>query len=182
MLNGIDPIIIFQFSKLSPEASTALARVPVISKIPTLVDAPPIPVYLSEEITGVYIDTEDKTIEIETTVEGKADGATPDVSQKPLGETLTINLVGNKNSLGLTLLSAMSGLILDKAISKEYAITYLHGAITIFRGLLNSFAVTQQANSDLLQIKIELSRGEVKTPKKPDDVPIVPKVTGVVPL
>ena len=40
--------------------------------------------------------------------------------------------------------------------SKEYSITYLHGAVTVFNGLLHSFAVTQQANNELYNVTLEL--------------------------
>lgn len=182
MLNGLDPIIIFQFSKLFPaETGATIARIPIVSQIPTVIDAPPIPIYLSEQITGLYIDSEDKNIDIETMVETKTDGSTADVQQKGINDVVTINIKGNKNSLGLTLLTTMASLILDRATSKEYAITYMHGAITVFRGLLHSFNVNQDSNSELLFIKIELAKG-AKTPQKAPDVPVVEKLTGAVPL
>jgi hypothetical protein len=181
MLNGIDPIIIFQFSKSLPQVSEALAKIPIVSQIPTLVDAPPIPIYLSEKLTGILIDAESKNIDAETTTESKSDGSAPAVDQKTLASTVSIELTASKNSLGVTLLAAMADLAFEKLTSKEYSITYLHGAVTIFRGQLHSFSISQNANDTKYSIKIEISKGG-KTPQKTPDVPVVPKTTGAVPL
>lgn len=181
MLNGLDPIIIFQLSKLLPSASATIAKIPIISEIPTVIDAPPIPIYLSEKLSGLIITSESKNIDIETTVETKTDGSAADVQQKGLNSITTINIKAKKTSLGLNLLLAMADLILDRATSKEYSITYLHGSVTVFRGLLHSFSVDQESNSQLIMIKIELAKG-AKTPQKTPEVPVVPKSTGVLPL
>lgn len=182
MLNGVDPIIIFQFSKLQGTGfADQLAKIPVVSEIPTVIEQPPIPIYLSEELTGLYIETEDKNVDIETTVETLSNGEDPPVSQKGIGSSVTVNLVAKKDSLGLALLSAMIDIVFDKVTSKEYAITYLHGATTVFRGVLQSYQASQSSNNDLLSIQIELSKGE-KQPQKPPAVPEVPKVSGATPL
>ena len=158
MLNGIDPILIFTFYKAQKDVTD--------SKIPYANDLglnrlalPPIPIYLSEQQTGIYIDSEDKNIDIETTVDTLRTGDEPLVNQKGIGSVISISMRASKKSLGLTLLSAMSDLILSKVTSKEYAITYLHGAITIFNGLLHSFSINQTADTDLYEIKLEISRG-----------------------
>lgn len=187
MLNGLDPIIIFQFAKnvdpnfVGPQPESALAKIPIISSIPTVIEAPPIPIYLSQTLTGLAIDSESKNIDMQTDVETKTDGSTADANQKGLNDVVKINLKANKNSLGLKLLLAMSNLILDKVTSKEYAITYMHDAVTVFRGLLHSFAVDQDSNSELLFITIELAKG-AKTPQKPSGVPVVGRTEGVLPL
>lgn len=182
MLGGLDPIIIFQFSKLSGTAyADKLAKIPVVSEVTTLIDQPPIPIYLSQSLTGIYIDSEDKNVDIQTDVETLSSGEAPTVDQKGAGSTVAINLVAKKDSIGLALLSAMIDLIFDKVTSKEYAITYMHGATTIFRGVLHSYQANQNASNELLSIKIELSRGE-KTPQKPASTPQVPALRGAVPI
>ena len=181
MLNGIDPIIIFQFGKLSSSLGSTLEKIPLVSEIPTIIEQPPIPLYLSETLTGIYIDSEDKNVDIATDVETKTNGTDPDVNQKGIQSTIAINLVARKDSLGLSLLSAMIDLIFDKVTSKEYAITYLHGPITVFRGVLHSYAVNQNSGNELLTIKIELSKGE-KQPQKKNEIPETQKITGARPL
>lgn len=169
MLNGIDPIIIFEFSKLTPDAEASVAKIPIVSSIVSAIGLPPIPIYLSEKLTGLYIDSEDRNIEIQTTVETLANGASPITNQKAINSTTSINMIANKNSIGLTLLSALCDLVVPKVSSKEYTITYLHGSVTIFRGLLHSFAVTQSAENDLLNIKLELTKNnETKKASVPE--------------
>lgn len=176
MLNGIDPILIFNFSKLTTQAKNAVAKIPEIATIVSKIDLPAIPIYLSEKLTGLYIDTEDKTVDIETSIETLAISADPLINQRSIGNTVKITIMANKDSIGLTLLSAMSDLIFPKVTSKEYTITYLHGAVTVFAGLLHSFAISQVANSTLSTITIELVRPGLGT-KSP--TPEVPGVKGI---
>lgn len=174
MLGGTDPVIIFQFSKLAGGSlSNALSNIPVVSQIPTLIEQPPIPIYLSEQLTGLYIVNEDKNVDIETDIETKSDGSEPDVDQKGIGSTVDINLEAIKDSIGITLLSALVDLAFDKVTSKEYAITYLHGATTIFRGRLTGFVSQQGANNNLLTVRITLTRG-APTPKEEKQQIVVP--------
>ena len=188
MLNGIDPIIIFQFSSLAssntsdvgPVQPGLISKIPFISQIPTLIEQPPIPIYLSESITGIFIDSEDKNVDIETSTETMTDGSDPAVAQKGIGSSITINIVGVRDSIGLSLLSAMIDQAFDKVTSQEYAITYLHGAITIFRGLIQSFAINQNSSDDKLTIKIELTKGKKQPTKKPATVS-VPGQVGTLP-
>jgi len=182
MLGGIDPIIIFQFSKLKKTKwADFLSKIPIISEIPTLLEQPPIPIYLSEKITGLYIESEDKNVDIETDTDTLTDGETPEVNQKGINSSVTINLVALKNSIGLSILSSSIDLIYEKVTSKEYAITYLNGPTTIFRGRLSGFSVNQNANNDLMNIRIELTRG-FKQPQAPKEIGItVPSFQGIIP-
>lgn len=181
MLNGIDPIIIFNFSKLTPDLQASVADIPIISSIVNKIGLPPIPVYLSEKLTGLYIDSEDKNIEIVTSTDTLTNGEEPVTNQKGLSSTVTINMVASRDSIGMTLIAALADLVFHKVTSKEYSITYLHGAITVFGGLLHSFGITQNADNDLYNIKLELSRSSVKTQEKAS-IPVVSKITGAVPL
>ena len=176
MLNGIDPIIIFQFSKLANTAlASVIGRIPIVSEIPTLIPMPPIPIYLSETLTEIQVDNESKNVDLETNTETMSDATTPDVNQRGIGNVVSINLTAKKSSVGVTLLSAMIDQLFDKATSKEYAITYLHGPITVFGGVLHSYSVEQGADNDLLSIKIELSKGQ-QQPVKPPGIPSVPGI------
>jgi len=181
MLGGVDPIIIFQFSVLAPTLSSSVSSIPIISQIPTLIEQPPIPLYMSETLTGILIDSEDKNIDIDTSVETLTDGKTPDVSQKGINSSVTINMRARKDSVGIMLLSAMMDLVFDRLTSKEYAVSYLNGATTIFRGVIQSYAVNQNAGDEMLSIKLEISKG-AKTPVKTETPITVPKTTGALPL
>lgn len=158
MLNGIDPIIIFEFSKLTELQKQKVSKIPIVSSIVNTIGLPPIPIYLSEKLTGLYIDTEDRNIDIDTTVDTLPNGADPLVNQKAINSVVRITMVASKDSIGLTLLAALCDLVVPKVSSKEYSITYLHGATTVFRGLLHSFAINQNSNDELYHITVEISK------------------------
>ncbi len=177
MLNGIDPIIIFQFGKKLFSASVTNKDIPVADSGGTVAPLPPIPIYLSEKLTGVFIDSEEKSVEIDTKTDSLQSGATV-VNQKPITSTVKINMVASKESLGVKLFAAMSDLILPKLASKEYSITYMHDAVVILEGLLHSFSISQNSNDDRYSIAIELIKPSSE-PKKagPIEVPKVETIT-----
>jgi hypothetical protein len=163
MLQGIDPIIIFQLYKLLPETQATIATIPITSATRKKVTYAVIPIYLSEKITGVFIDSESKNIDIDTDINSLATGEPPPINQKALTSVTTVNLVALQGSIGLTILLAMSELLLDKVQSQEYEITYCHGGVTVFGGLIHSFSFDQGTEDNRYKIKLELSRGRPKT-------------------
>lgn len=163
MLNGIEPILIFQLYKLIPEAETTLAKIPLTSGIKKKATFAIIPIYLSEKLTGVFIDSESKSIDIDTEQNSLANGDPSVPTQKALGSITSVNLQAERGSVGLTILLAISELLLDKVTSQEYELTYINGAVTVFGGLIHSFSFEQGANDTLYRIKIDLSRGRPKT-------------------
>lgn len=179
MLGGLDPIIIFQYRKKesseligprSPNGQferTWTYGVPIISEVPTFVEQPPIPIYLSENLTGLFIDSEAKHVAVGTTTETINDGGKARTVQKGASSTVSVALKAKADSIGLVLLSAMIDLLFEKVTSQEYAITYMHGATTIFRGLLESYSVSEVSGTDLITINFELTRGE-KDPETTD--------------
>lgn len=183
MLNGIDPILIFNFSKLLPELEAAVKGMPFVAKVVDKIGLPPIPLYLSEKITGIYIDSEDKSVEIETSPETTTNGKTPVSNQKGIQSTVKINMVASQDSIGLTLLSTLVDLIFEKVTSKEYSISYFHNGVSVFGGLLHSFNISQGSTNTLYNITLELSRSTAKPETKAEvKVLEVKKVTGIVPL
>ncbi len=161
-LNALEPILIFQFYKLVPSTEVAANGIPVAGAQTRVIGAV-IPIYLSDKLTGLFIDGESKNIDIDTEMQGNVSGEVANVSQKPIGSVTTVQLKAQSNSVGLTLLLALIEQILDKTNSKEYELTYMHGATTIFGGLIHGISVEQGANDDLMRIKLEVSRGKPKT-------------------
>ena len=88
-------------------------------------------------------------------------------------------MVANKDSIGVSLFAAMADLIFPVVTSKEYSITYLHGAVTVFAGLLHSFSISQNANNTLYTISMELIRPSAAF-KAP--IPVVAKIRDAVSL
>ncbi len=181
MLNGIAPIFLFNFSKLVKGTEGVISQIPILSDVrDSLIGFPPIPLYLSESLTGIYIDSEAKNVDAETSNETIRDASGIITNQKAVNSTITINMKANRNSLGITIMSAMMDLIYGKLTSKEYSITYLHGAVTIFGGLLHSFAINQNSDNDLYEITVTLIKNTNNTlPKSP--IPVVLNVPGVIP-
>ncbi len=174
MLNGIDPILIFNFKLVTEDALAVASSIPIF-KDATTVDLPPIPIYLSGTLTGLYIDSEDKNIEIETSVETLTSGEDPEVVQKAINSTVRIQMIASKESIGMTLLSAVMDLIVPKVTSQEYSITYLNGAVTVFGGLLHSFSINQNSQDDRYNITLELTKTKAnKTKEKPKITEVEP--------
>lgn len=178
MLNGLDPIIIFNFKKI-PAGVEGNEKIPLVASIVNAIPLPAIPIYLSERLTGVYIDSEDKNIDIHTETKTLSDGGAPEADQRGISSIVTINMIASKNSLGVALFSALADLVFPKVTSKEYSITYLHGAVTVFGGLLNSFSITQNANDDRFNIVLSLIK---PPPVATKTIPEVAKNTGTIPV
>lgn len=181
MLNGLNPVIIFQFSALAPTVGAALAKIPLASKVPSLIAQPPIPIYLDEKTFNIVIGGTSKSVDIETSTESLTSGAAPTVSQKSIQSSVDINIVGKTNSIPLTLLSALIDNVYEKVSSKEYSISFFYGATTIFNAHLQKYSAEIVQNSDRLEVKITLSKGD-KNPVKLPGVPSVPGSTGSIPV
>lgn len=183
MLGGLDPIIIFEFYKkidLTPAGPDG--KIPVAAqKTLQFVPLPPIPIYLNEQLTQLYVDKVDKSIDIGTDTETFINGKDPDILQKGIASGLSVTLLCKKDSITMMILSSVIDLIYEKVTSKEYAITFLYGATTIFRAVMHSFKISQSAENDKMEVTIELSRG-AKQPSPTNPVPSVPGSSGPIPV
>lgn len=188
MLNGIAPILIFRFKTVSipfTDFSFGQSKVPVVAKNDITIPLIPIPIYLDERLTGIYIESESKNIDIQTNVDGLPDKTGTQVTQKPLNSVVTINALANKDSIGLNILLAMNDLIFQKVRSQEYAVDYINGAMTLFGGLLEGFTVSQDSNTTLYNISLHLSNapsGSTVEKKEVSQAVEIKKSTGAVPL
>lgn len=163
MLGNLDPIIIIQIDKLLPAVEQTLAKIPIaaVRRAKTLFSV--IPIYLDEKLTGLQIDSETKNIDVTTDMVSTTDGEPVTAVQKALGSITTINLKARQGSVGLTILLALMELLLDKVTSQEYEITYMHGPVLVYGGLIHSFSYeVGTSNDDLCRIKLELSKGRPK--------------------
>lgn len=180
MLGGKTPIIIFQFSKLVGTDYGNLFKDSLLAKIPTFTEQPPIPIYLSEQLTGLFVDAEDKNVDLNTEVTTLKSGEDPEIDQNAIGSTVSVMLKAKKDSIAMITLSSLIDIAYDKATSKEYAVSYLHGVTTVFRGKIQSFQFSQVADTDLISIRLELTRG-TKKPAEKSTVDIIQKTTGPLP-
>lgn len=178
MLNGVDPILIITLKKRTPDTAGD-SKIPLVSDIASLITLPSIPVYLSERITGILIDAEDQSIEVHTETNTLSDGSAPTLPQRGIQNTVNITMTAKRTSIGAALLSALMNVVFPKVTSGEYTITYLHGAITVFNGLLNSFGTAQNPDNDLYSITLSLIRPAPEAVKKTVEVE---KITGALPV
>lgn len=186
MLNGIDPLIIFHF--YNKGAIDFLSDIPFASAVTDLIGVP-IPIYLSERLTGIYVDTETRGIDISTKVDPitEKDPLTlevlaPEVTQTALDATVSISMFATRDSIMLTAIVAMAEMILSRLVTQEYGISYINGSTVIFNGLLHRFQTTINRNDDLVRIDMTLSNAKKESPTpKIGPIPIT-KVTGALPL
>ena len=163
MINGIAPVLVFTFPLGDPLASSK-----DLSGIPYLKDAflknigIPIPIYLDARLTGIYIDSESKNIDIQTTVEATKDGDTPDISQRGLDSTVTINMKASKGSVMLTAILALIDMAFQRVVSQTYSVSYFNGSTTIIGGLLHGFSTSTDSDNDLVIISLQLSKSNMK--------------------
>lgn len=179
MLNGLYPIIIFNFSKSSKSVQDTVAKIPIVADIVSKIGLPPIPIYLDEKLTGLAIASEEKSVEIQSSTETTTDGAAPTVDQKGISSTVIVNLEASNDSLGMILFSALADQVFEKVTAKEYSVTYLSGGVTLFNGLLNRFNISQGNNQTKFYITLELIRTTNQTKQK-STIPVVPGATGEV--
>lgn len=186
MLNGADPLLIFHF--YNKGVTDFLADLPFGDTISDLVGVP-IPIYLSERLTGIYVDTETRGIDVVTKVDAitEKDPLTletlpPEVTQTALDATVSVSMFANRNSVVLTAITALAETILSKLVTQEYGISYINGATVIFNGYLHRFQTSINRNDDLVRIDLTLSNAKKASPTpKAGPVPI-PVVTGALPL
>ncbi len=182
MLNGISPLLIFSFKPaLTTALFSGLAGIPVVGDILPRIGIP-IPVYLNEQLTGVFIESESKAIDIDTEVHAKYNGDPPAVEQRGLNNLVTINMFANKDSIMLAVLLAMNDMIFSRVVSQDYAVSYINGSTTIFNGLLHGFSTNQGSNDDLVRIVMQISKSNQSKPTPGSITAPLKKITGAVPI
>lgn len=186
MLNGIDPLLVivlknrglidfFGPGSLLDEAAEAIGI--------------PIPIYLSEKLTGIYVESETRGIDVTTRVDSVTDKnpltlevEPPQVSQTSSDSQVSINLVAKRDCILLTAILALMDQIVNRLVSAEYAIHYINGPTVIFGGLLHRFGTSVNRNDNLVRMELVLSTAAKENPTPAAAVSSIPKVTGTVPL
>jgi hypothetical protein len=181
MLNGVDPIIIFKFALLPTSTIfNAVAGIPIIEDVVKSFGIP-IPIYLSERIFGIVLNSEEKSMDVETNVQTKSDSTKPDVKQRGLNNVVTLNMTATKDSITLSALLALSDICFQKLTAKDYTISYLNGSTIIFDGLLESFHTTVDSNTDKIEVTMKISKAPQNTTVADPVTPSITKVTGAIP-
>lgn len=191
MLNGVAPILIFHF--YNKDVAGLLSGIPFGAEIGDAVGIP-VPIYLDERITGIYVDSESRGVDLVTEVEPVLDKdpttgevQKPQVKQTALDSQITVYMFARRDSIMLTAFLALSDMVLSRVVSQEYGITYLNKSTTIFNGLLQRFSTSNGADDDLIRIEMTFSNAkqegtQAAATASAATTPPIPKVTGAVPL
>lgn len=184
MIGGLAPILIFHFGVLPDAIGEAIEGIPVIGSLFEGDDIQiPIPIYLDENLTGIYVDTETKGVTAETVIQPKLDGSDPEYTQRIVNASTTVNFMASKDSLVLMTLLAFCDRLIPLMTAKKYGISYLNGPVTIFNALLSSFNVNPVDGTDRLTVSMTL---ETTSKKNTTITPFTPTAilptTGPVPL
>lgn len=170
MLNGIAPVLIFNIyeretAQAASQVSIQQNGIPQAEK-PEDVERTllaPIPFYFDEQISGILVESESKTIEVTTAIEAGRDSTDIQSFQKPVSSRVTIQLVASRNSIIVAAILSFFEQIYEKATAKEYTIHYISGGVTVFNGLISEFAVDQTTSDDLFRIRMTLEKGKNET-------------------
>lgn len=158
MLNGAAPLFIFSIPP-GPKTTQAISGIPILKDIVGNVGIP-IPIYLDEQFTKLYVSAEEKAIDIDNDVVPQYAGGAQ-TFQRPLDSIVTINLFGKKDSTALIILLAMCDLVFSK-LKYGYGISYLNGPTTLFGGVLKTFSTHVTNEDDLIRVVVQLSRANQK--------------------
>lgn len=183
-LGGIAPLIIFHFPSLSSTVSDALQGlngIPFIgNKLATSIGTP-IPIYLDKNLSGIVILSESQGLDVQEDTQPRTDGKPPIVNQKGLNSLVTIEMRAQKDSIVLTAIQSFADIIFSKVVQRNYSISYLSGSNTVFNALLHQFQTQVNPDDDLVQVTIQLSKANQKTPTPETNVNTLQRFIGSTP-
>lgn len=160
-LSSVAPLIILTLRVTDPLAGEKQVS-GLLGDIISFAGGIPIPIYLDENVTGICLESEERTIAIETLNQQDQRGNKLPPSQRGVSANLTINLTANKTSLFLQILLALAENAFELAVAKGYSISYFHNGEVIINGLLANFVTSGEADTDKMKIQITLQKGEEK--------------------
>lgn len=152
MLGGDVPLIIFHF--YTPNALAFASKLPIVSAETVDTVGFPVPIYLSEGVTGIFVDTESKSLDVETSVQARADGKKPIVDQRIANSALNVRLFARSDSTLINVLRSISGMALALVAAKGCKVSYFNGPVVIIKGLLEG--LVESTNKDNNEIEFDL--------------------------
>lgn len=164
MLNGLSPVIIYQYKPVDTSFSLFGFDVPSVGV--------PIPIYLDEKLTGIMGEGASNKISIETST---VNGTT---YQRQVSSDVSIKLrCRNNNVVGQTLL-AILGEAFKYSTTGSYGISLFYDSSFILDAVLKDFYSNPVNGTDMREIGITLS----KRYSLVDNVLVLQKVANAIPL
>lgn len=169
MLNGIAPLLIFSFPPSVPnEVFNAVNGLPIIGNNPLFQLGIPIPIYLDENLTGIYVESQSKSIDIDTDItplyRSTTNTTTSFINQSGINNLVSVQLLASRSSVLLSVILAMCDMAFDKIVQSKYTVSYINGSTLIFGGLLHSFSSQQSSTDDLVHINLQIQRNNQNKP------------------
>jgi hypothetical protein len=172
-LNGIAPLLVIQLKNSA--SMNVVKKIPVAGDFLSKNVGVPIPIYLDENLTGIFVQGESKAIDIETRLDSIDGKNAPIVSQKALSSVTSVEMVASRTGVLLMTLIAFADLILTRVVAKQYSVSYFNGPTIIVNGVLHGFTTQLGENNDLVHIKMDIATA----PQPPSDItPPVEKAIG----
>jgi len=189
MLGGIAPILIFTFPPLlGIDLSKILSGIPLIGDSLSGIGVP-IPLYLDEGLTGLYVESETKAIDIDTDItpiyRKTTNEITNYVNQSGLNNIITVNMLASRDNVFLAVLLALNDMVFERVVQTKYRVSYFNKSILLFGGLLHSFSTQASNNDDLLRITLQIQKSKKTLDKLNSGISIVSEAaakTGGLPL
>lgn len=176
---SVAPIMIFTFpfdnDSVNP-VFNALSGLPLLQNTVSAIGIP-IPIYLDEQLTGLYVQSENKNIDIATEQNDAANSTKPFLTQKSISNTVSINLTGKKDSIFLTALLALVDLAYPMLVKAKYRVSYFNGPTVVIGGLIQGITAQANENDDLCNITMVIHKADSLGPSVPT-FPSVASVTG----
>lgn len=162
MLGGIAPILIFTFPPLlGIDLTSILTGIPIIGDSLSGIGVP-IPLYLDERLTGLYVESETKAIDIDTDIQPVYRKTTNEITnyinQSGINNIITVNMLASRDNLFLSALLALNDMIFDRVVKTKYRVSYINKTTLIFGGLLHSFSTQANSDDDLLKITMQIQK------------------------
>lgn len=164
IISSVAPIIIFNFPFDTDSGNpvfNALSGLPLIGQGGALASVGvPIPIYLDEQLTGLYVQSENKNIDISTEQNDSANSTKPTITQKSISNTVSVNLVGKKDSIFVTALLALIDIAYPMLFKAKYRVSYLNGQTVVLGGLIQGITAQSQNDNELVDIAFTIHKAD----------------------
>ena len=165
IVSSVAPILIFTFpfdSDSTNPVFNALSGLPLIGKDSFVGSniGVPIPVYLDEQLTGLYVQSENQNIDIATEQNDAANSTKPFLTQKSISNTVSINLLGKRDSIFVAALLALVDIAYPKLVKAKYRVSYLNGSTVVLGGLIQGVTAQRQNDSELVDLTITIHKAD----------------------